>query len=193
MRETAGMDLGGLAVSAAAGALASIGTAAILARANERGRVQEESRQRLLTTVRLYRSHVAMERGAFLRPHGEPDHLGPTERKRFAESVETELLGASRLLKWRVRKQLERLTGPLDARTARWAAPLSVVERDSQARVVYFLERVADEGLGDDQVDDSGLIGAAEKQRATVEKTEALDALVAALKRLERTVTRWRF
>jgi hypothetical protein len=193
LRKTADVDLSLLAVSAGAGALASVATATIIARAGERGRIQEAARQRLLAAVRLYRSQVAMERGNDFRPATEPNYLGPTERQSFAETVEAELLSASKLLRWRVRLPLEKLTGPLDARTARWSSPLPVSTRETKARVVYFLERVAEEGLSDAQIDDHGLIGRAHNARASDDAKATLDAAVAELKKLERVVLRWRW
>lgn len=145
-----------------------------------------------MAKVRLFRSHVVMESGSGLRPAGEPDYLSPIERERFAADVEAELMNTKPRLRLRVRRHLEKLTGPMVARTAAWAAPLSVTERSTESRVVFFLERVAKEGLTDKQVSDHGLLGMAHDKRDADDAEGTLNAIVAELRSLERSIQRRR-
>jgi hypothetical protein len=168
------------------GAFASIGTATRIARGNELGRVQEEARHRLLATVRLFRAHVAMERGdAGIRSAMDEDYLSARKRLRFAEEVEADLAHVDPELRDAVRRHIETLCGPVDARSAQLAAPLSIVERDTNWRTVYFLEQAR--GLTDAEVSDHGLLGRARDARLV---GEGVPEVLAELQRLEETLNR---
>jgi hypothetical protein len=174
------------AVGAVAGALASIATAARIARGNELGRVQEDARQQMLAIVRLFRAHVAMERGeAGFRSAMDEDYLSAAKRLRFAEEIEAQLVHAGPRLRDSVRRHVEKLCGPVDARSARLAAPLSVVERDTNWRTVYFLQQAKD--LTEEQIKDVGLLGKARDARLV---GDGVPDVLAELDAMENTLNR---
>jgi hypothetical protein len=174
------------AVGAVFGALASVGTATRIARSGELGRVQEDARQRLLANMRLFRAHVAMERGqAAFRSAMDKDYLSPDTRLAFAQDMEADLLHVTSRLRSRVRDHIEKLCGPVDARSAMLAGPLSIAERDSNWRTVYFLQQA--QGLTEDQVKDTGLLGKAKDARLL---GDGVPEVMAELDRLEADLIR---
>lgn len=172
-------------VGAVFGALASVATATRIARSGERGRAQEEARQRLLATVRVYRSAVAGQTGLLASTRSRPAENPLTEEAgvRFAERIERDLVVADHRLATRLREHLGVIIGPTDAAIARDVAFLPEEERHHQWKSDAYLR--VNEQVELDRVLNKGLLGAARMYDAP---HSAGERLVAELQQMEVTL-----
>lgn len=186
------MDYVNLLLSAIAGAVFGAGSslfvASRIARGSELGRAQEEARQRMMSTVRLYRARVEIDRAeAQWRSAMSRGYLSAEGALEFAESVERDLVHAPAKLADQMRQHLVRLIGPVEAHTAKLAAPMPLTERPRDWRPTLFVHAV--HAVGEDAVEDKGLLGRARDARIVGEHIRPIvDELVA----MEATLNRAR-
>lgn len=169
------------------GVIASVGSARQIARSSERGRAEEQARQRLVEKVQLFRAHVALDRSsAAFKSAMDEDYLSAEKRLAFAQDIEADLGYVPVALREAMRVHIETLCGPVDARSARLAGPVSLAKHDREWRVWYYVRQA--QGLTDEQVEDAGLLGKA--RDAELVGQHVLD-VIAELDRMEDTLDRW--
>jgi type II secretory pathway pseudopilin PulG len=164
-------------LGALAGAAASTWTASRSAQQAELGRVQEGARQELLAIIRLFRANVYITVGdAGWKSAMDENYLSAPSRLRFAEDVERQLVHLPPTDQAKVRTHIRKLCGPIDAESARLAAPESVVDRETSWRAQYFMRQAR--GLTPGQIDDHGLLGKArDAERVGEGVSEVIDEL----------------
>lgn len=181
-----------LAISALLGALAggatSLMAATRIARGGELGREQEAARQRMVATTRLFRSRVevAGTRTGF-QSSMDPDYIRGDSGLVFGEKLERDLVHAPAKLAKEVREHLRRLIGPLDAYTARIAAPMPAEERKGDWRALMYLH--AAKAVGEGQAENRGAWGEA---GAATQPAQHVQPILDELDALEATLHRYR-